>query len=163
MIRKTFIAGLLVLTATAVNAEQVRTAKTADLKVGDGAIRGQLVTTSGQIVGHQEVVLKNHLGQVVARNSADAQGRFAVGPVQPGAYQLQVATQVLPVRVWTHQSAPPTAGTSLLFPLGTTVRGQLLGQNLGLNGGAGLGVGVCVVGATIGTVIAVTTSTHSGS
>lgn len=161
MIKKTVVTGLVVLAATVVNAETVRSARNADLKIGDGAIRGQLMTTSGQTIGDLQVVLTDHTGQVVGRAMADHQGRFAVGPVRPGTYQLSVGDEAVQVRVWTSASAPPTAGSSLLFPVGTTVRGQILPNLLG--GGRGLGVGVCVVGATIGTVIAVTSSDRHGS
>ncbi|MCA9178602.1 MAG: carboxypeptidase regulatory-like domain-containing protein [Planctomycetales bacterium] len=132
-------------------------AKNADLRLGDdGAISGQVLTSAGQPQADYELQLRDAKGDVIRVAKTDTQGAFRI-QARPGAYQLAMKDQTVPVRVWANQTAPPSAGKGLLITTGNTARGQLFGAG-------SIGPTVLVVGAiTTATVVGIVVANNSGS
>jgi hypothetical protein len=75
-------------------------------------------------------------GQVLAETGVDAQGRFALGPLSPGAVELVVTgpegAQRRSCRLWTAGTAPPASVAEVrMLEGGPTIRGQVRFIRLG--------------------------------
>jgi len=92
---------------------------------GSGQLRGMVVNPSGTPIAHAVVVVQSG-DREVGRAETDGLGRFAVGPLHGGTYQLKVGGQGRLVRLWAANTAPPAAKNMVLVVLGgNLVRGQM--------------------------------------
>lgn len=91
----------------------------------DGSMRGLVVDVQGTPIAHAAVTAESQ-GRELARSETDGLGRFTLGPLGGGIYQLKVGGQGRLVRLWADQTAPPAARQMVLVVLGgKVVRGQL--------------------------------------
>lgn len=89
----------------------------------EGILYGSITNSQGVAAAGMPVEIKQ--GKVVlASTQTDKQGRFAVGALRGGVYQVQVAKQEVPVRIWSEGTAPPTASEGLRLNTGMIARGQ---------------------------------------
>jgi hypothetical protein len=92
---------------------------------GNGSVRGLVVDVEGSPVAHAVVTIES-TDRELARAETDGLGRFALGPLGGGTYQLKVGAEGRLVRLWADQTAPPVAKPMVLIVLGgKVVRGQL--------------------------------------
>ena len=90
-----------------------------------GCLHGLVFGAEGLPVADVPVVL-GHLGHEVARTRTDAVGRFRIGPLRGGTYQLSAAGHGRLVRVWAATTAPPGGRNVALITIGgDVVRGQM--------------------------------------
>lgn len=96
-----------------------------DLRLGDqGLLRLQVVNPAGQPISRQIVSIQ-HEGREIARSQTSPKGQVLIRGLRPGLHLIQVGRQQLNCRLWTAQTAPPTALANPAFVLGgTAVRGQ---------------------------------------
>ena len=96
-----------------------------DLRLGDGGLlRLQVVSPAGQPIASQIVSIQ-HEGKEIARSRTSQKGQVLIRGLRPGLHLIQVGRQQLNCRLWTAQTAPPTALANPAFVLGgTAVRGQ---------------------------------------
>ena len=89
-----------------------------------GSLHGQASDSNGQALALSEVSLRQQ-GQVVAQTKTDKSGQFTFPGVRAGLYEIQSAGTSQVCRVWTAQSAPPSArDKALLVNRGDVVRGK---------------------------------------
>ncbi len=94
-----------------------------------GSMRGLVVDVQGARAADQEVVLRQP-GRELARTRTDAMGRFRIGPLRGGMYQLSVGGGNRVVRAWAANTAPPAAKkTTLVVIGGEVIRGQMPLEN----------------------------------
>jgi len=90
-----------------------------------GILRGVVVDAEGGPVAHAVVVVRRGK-QELGRVETDGLGRFAMGPLRGGTYQLAVGGQGRLIRVWAAGTAPPAAKEMILVVVGgQVVRGEL--------------------------------------
>ena len=90
-----------------------------------GGMSGQVLGAEGLPVADAAVVVRR-LGHEVARARTDAAGRFRVGPLRGGMYELSAEQHGLLVRAWVARTAPPSGGQVALIVMGDdAVRGQM--------------------------------------
>ena len=96
-----------------------------DVALGEsGAIVGQVVDAQGAS-GVGQVVLLVQGNQEIARTTTDIQGRFSIGGIRAGVYQLVAGDNGVVVRAWSAGTEPPIAQRSvLLVSAGDVYRGQ---------------------------------------
>jgi len=110
------------------SAKPPATAVTAALDVvlqSGGTLQGQVVNGQGAVQpGKGVVVLRG--GQAVGTVQTDDAGRFSVGSLRGGVYQVTAAGGARTVRAWSPGTAPPGAQPAVLVVSGDGVlRGQL--------------------------------------
>ncbi|MCA9081294.1 MAG: carboxypeptidase regulatory-like domain-containing protein [Planctomycetaceae bacterium] len=88
-----------------------------------GMMSGNVVNSQGQPLDGAIVSVQRG-GQELAKTVSDAQGNFRVAGMKSGVYEVAVGQQVVPVRCWTAEIAPPASQTQATFVVGPTVRGQ---------------------------------------
>ena len=86
-------------------------------------LQGRVVDAQGQPVSGVNVVMKAN-ETIVVETQTDVSGEFNVNSLRGGFYQLSVNNVSQNVRVWTPNTAPPTATDGLTVTLGTVQRGQ---------------------------------------
>ncbi len=90
-----------------------------------GCLHGRVLSARGLPVADAPVVLRR-LGQEVARTRTDAAGRFRIGPLRGGTYELSSAGHGRLVRAWAATTAPPGGNNVALIVIGgDAVRGQM--------------------------------------
>jgi len=90
-----------------------------------GRLHGLVVNVEGVPVGHA-VVSVRQMNAEVASTKSDALGRFSIGQLRGGTYQLTVGNQGRLVRAWAANTAPPAAkGFVLIIVGGDVIRGQM--------------------------------------
>ena len=90
-----------------------------------GGMHGLVVNAHGLPVAGVPVVL-GHMGCEAARTHTDAAGRFYVGRLRGGTYQLAVGEQGRLLRVWAAHTAPPASSHVARIVVGDdVVRGQM--------------------------------------
>lgn len=90
-----------------------------------GSLRGVVVDVQGAPVAHAVVVIQSGQRER-GRTETDGLGRFVMGPLHGGTYQVRVGHEGRLVRVWAAETAPPAAKPMVLVVLGgEVVRGQL--------------------------------------
>lgn len=94
-----------------------------DVTLQGNVFSGQFVTTQGAAVAGATVTISQR-GQEVARTVTNAEGQFSTA-LRPGIYDVVVGSERETVRVWSSDSAPPTARPAATFVAGDVVRGQL--------------------------------------
>jgi hypothetical protein len=111
-------------TATAVQGQGV-----ADVALANnGLLVGYVVDPQGTPLADVRVSLLTR-DQQVATAKTDAEGRFAIGGLHGGVYQILVPQGAATYRLWAPGDAPPSAQqTALVVVAGTTVRGQECGR-----------------------------------
>jgi hypothetical protein len=96
-----------------------------------GVMRGQIVDGQGQPVANAPVAL-HHGGKEVASTSSDQEGNFAFSGLRGGQHVVVSGEYGGLCRVWTPETAPPSASSSMLLVHGNqTVRGQWFGGRPG--------------------------------
>ena len=96
-----------------------------------GVMRGQIVNGQGQPIANAPVSL-HHAGKEVASTSSDAEGNFAFSGLRGGQHVIVSGDQAGLCRVWTAETAPPSATQNMLLVQGNeTVRGQWFGARPG--------------------------------
>jgi hypothetical protein len=88
-----------------------------------GELQGRVVTAQGAPVDGAIVSLTLK-GKPIAKTNSDESGEFRLASVKGGVYELTAGQNRQLVRVWSNQSAPPTARQSATIVQGTVVRGQ---------------------------------------
>ncbi len=123
-----------------------------------GALRGTVVNAEGiPLDGAQVSVHRN--GQELARTVSHQDGSFEVVGMRNGAYELAVGQQVVPVRLWSVDAAPPSAREEALLVVGNVVRGQdgvIVEEGFGPGFGPPLGLDIITlwtVGASTGALV----------
>ena len=92
---------------------------------GGGWMNGQVLRAEGLPVADVPVVLRR-LGHEVACTRTDAAGRFRLGPLCGGTYELFAQQQGLLIRAWAARTAPPSGNRGALIVIGDdAVRGQM--------------------------------------
>lgn len=115
-----------------------------DVKLGDGALLGQVVSATGKPESNSEVTLVSKTDAVGTANT-DQLGRFRIPVERPGVYRVTVSDRAFTIRAWNNDVAPPAAKDGLLcVTTQDTVRGQY-----GACGGCG-GMGQCSPGCGVG-------------
>jgi hypothetical protein len=115
-----------------------------------GVLRGRVVNGSGVAADGASVAIRR--GEtVVAQGTTDQRGEFAAPGMSLGVYTLETATSRRVCRVWTGDTAPPSAQSVALLVTGEpVVRGQIGYANpadwitIGL-GAAGVALGVIAI------------------
>ena len=89
-----------------------------------GNLQGQVVDPQGKGLDAVQVKLMQN-AQELGRTTTDKAGKFQFAGTRNGLYDLDVAGQTTPVRVWSAQIAPPTAKAGVTIVQGNpAVRGQ---------------------------------------
>jgi hypothetical protein len=86
----------------------------------DGTLTGQVLDTSGKPVTGTTVAVI-HQGRAVATSETGANGRFTIGGVKAGVYEVATSNGVTVCRLWTPRTAPPAAQADALVVHGDTV------------------------------------------
>jgi hypothetical protein len=96
-----------------------------------GTLYGQLV--DGEGIPQQAVQVKLRHGQeVVAVAKTDALGRFAIGDLRSGVYEVETVHGSQVYRLWAPRTAPPAAQQRILVVTGNEiVRGQTYKEQYG--------------------------------
>lgn len=90
-----------------------------------GFLHGRVFSARGLPAADVTVVLRQTDRELV-RTETDAQGRFRLGRLRGGTYQLSVGAQGRLVRAWAAHTAPPAAGDIVVVLRdGDVVRGQM--------------------------------------
>lgn len=93
----------------------------------DGLLRGQLVNRDGAAKANLSVTAYA-AEQAVGQSRTDQQGNFAIRLAKGGVYRLSDGETSTVLRVWTSQSAPPSAKAGVLMVSDKDLtRGQLGG------------------------------------
>jgi hypothetical protein len=98
---------------------------TLDISLGNaGTFSGRTVDHTGAAVEGAKVVLKQGKS-IVAETVTDQDGRFAVQKLKSGVYQVGSGATEGTFRMWSEQTAPPSAKSQGLLVLGENgARGQ---------------------------------------
>lgn len=89
----------------------------------DGVLVGRVASATGVAAGAVPVELRQGT-VIVASTETDGQGQFAVGSLKGGLYELAIAKQRLPLRVWAAGTAPPHATVGVSVDTSLVTRGQ---------------------------------------
>ena len=89
-----------------------------------GTLHGQVVDAQGNPVGKTAVAVR-HGRREVARAVSDESGRFRLGGLHGGLYEIAVGQRATVCRLWVPNTAPPSAKPAALVVLGDE---QVLGQ-----------------------------------
>ncbi len=128
----------------------------------DGVLQGRVVSAEGAPLPGAVVQLRNAT-QLVAYATADELGNFQVSALRGGNYTLAAGDQVTNLRVWTNQTAPPSARSGVLLVRGSITRAQGCTEDscTGMCGGAcgkgplGFLLNPFVIGAAVAAAIAI--------
>lgn len=103
-----------------------------DVALGeDGSLRGQVLDLQGAPMTQTTVAVVQQ-GKVLATTQTDAQGRYTFNGMNTGFYQVVTDQGLTVCRVWTAETAPPSALTETLVVDGLqTVRGGMNGRPWG--------------------------------
>jgi hypothetical protein len=113
--------------------QTARTSKTAEAPkltdvalTAEGKLLGQVIDHKGIAKGNTLITVSTVRGEVVSKVKADKQGYFAAPVEKGGVYTIGTEQSIVAVRVWTNNSAPPTAhdGLMVVDEHRTVVRGQ---------------------------------------
>ncbi|REJ64482.1 MAG: carboxypeptidase regulatory-like domain-containing protein [Planctomycetota bacterium] len=95
---------------------------------GQGQLLGKLLDSQGQPAPDKRVVVW-HEREQVAVTSTDENGKFAVPGLRGGVYFIASETGFSVVRIWTKQTAPPSAREmTIVYQRSEVVRGNFLGR-----------------------------------
>ena len=95
----------------------------------EGLLRGQLVDRDGAAKANVPVTVYA-AEQAVGQSRTDRQGNFAIRLAKGGVYRLSDGETSTILRVWTSQSAPPSAKSGVLMVSDKDLaRGQLGGDH----------------------------------
>ncbi len=98
--------------------------KAADVALApSGALKGSVYTPNGKLVDGAAVTILQG-DKVLTRTTTNDKGTFEVPQLKAGMYQVVVGNHGAPVRVWSAETAPPSAKTRAIFVVGQVVRGQ---------------------------------------
>ena len=90
-----------------------------------GCLQGLVFNAEGRPVADAPVMLCR-VGHEVGRTRTDAAGRFRIGPLRGGTYELSAAGHGRLVRAWAATTAPPGAKSfALIVANDEVVRGQM--------------------------------------
>jgi hypothetical protein len=89
-----------------------------------GVLQGQLVNAQGAPQSDVEISIETR-GRQVALAVTDKEGYFSAADLRGGTYLLRVADEVTTCRVWTANTAPPSASQAVLLVTGPATRAQL--------------------------------------
>jgi len=90
-----------------------------------GFLHGRVFSARGVPAAGVTVVLRQ-TDRELARTDTDALGRFRLGQLRGGTYELSVGAQGRLVRAWAANTAPPAAGdVVVILGDGEVVRGQM--------------------------------------
>lgn len=97
----------------------------------DGNLLGQVLDLQGVPMAQTTVAVVQQ-GEVLATTQTDAQGRYTFAGMKTGFYQVVTDQGLTVCRVWTAETAPPSALTETLVVDGLqTVRGGMNGRSWG--------------------------------
>jgi len=118
--------------ATAATPPSIEQPRVADVQLGDdGSLPGIVVDTEAIPLSHAAVTVYQS-NREVAKAACDGTGRFSVGQLGGGVYQLVAGSGTALVRVWAPGTAPPDARSMVLIVSGDpVVRGQFMRLHLG--------------------------------
>ena len=122
----------------------------------DGLLRGQLVDRAGAAKANVPVTVYA-AEQAVGQSRTDRQGNFAIRLAKGGVVRFSDGETSTILRVWTSQSAPPSAKSGVLIVSDKDlVRGNL--------GGGGLLLPIALVaGLAAGIAVVATNNNHDAS
>ena len=80
----------------------------------DNALYGKVVDANGTALTGLEVKLQRN-STTVATGVTQEEGRFRIGPLRGGVYSATVGRQLVNLRVWTKNSAPPAVTSEVLL------------------------------------------------
>jgi hypothetical protein len=140
-------------------AHSARQASISDVMLtANHSLQGQLVNRDGIAKPGTQLTVSS-AGQVVAKTISDERGFFAVQLDKGGIYTLSDGNQAAVVRVWTNDTAPPSAKQAVLMVSDgqlSRAKGGMGGMGGSMMGGnLGLMVGLAAVaGVTAAVIIA---------
>ena len=85
-----------------------------------GNLQGKVVDSSGKPLVASQVQLRQN-GKVAGQAATDVTGKFTVAGVRPGLYEVATDNVTGVYRVWSSQSAPPSAIDGVLLVDGQDV------------------------------------------
>lgn len=89
-----------------------------------GTFQGRMVNDKGDNVEGAAVVIRQ-AGRVVAETTTDEEGRFSVKSLRGGTYEVKAGKVDGVCRLWSHDTAPPSAAGEITIVSHTkVVRGQ---------------------------------------
>lgn len=89
-----------------------------------GTFQGRMVNDKGEMIEGASVVIRQ-AGRVVAETSTNDEGRFAVKNLRGGTYEVKAGKVDGVCRLWTHDTAPPSAANEVtIVSHSKVVRGQ---------------------------------------
>ena len=96
-----------------------------DIALGaNGTLSGQFVDAQGKGIDGARVTI-HHNGRMVAETMTDTEGRYEVTNLRGGAHELIAGKYVQQARLWTNDTAPPSAKSeSVIVAHNGIVRGQ---------------------------------------
>lgn len=134
---------------------------------GSGTLTGQVVGAEGQPLESVPVRIQQN-DMTVVDTVTDQMGQFVVHSMHGGAYEVYVNNQRSNVRLWSANTAPPSAVAGFTHVLGTVQRGQCTADSCtgtcggtcaacGGHGGGPLGLlmNPWVIGAAVAAAIAI--------
>ncbi|QDU87681.1 hypothetical protein Pla175_10470 [Pirellulimonas nuda] len=137
-----------------------------DVVLGEpAALTGQVTSAQGVARAESRVLLHDSFGRSVAATS-NADGAFGFQGVTPGVYCLQQGDTVQACRVWTPETAPPNALSSVLIvPTGDAVLGQYSPPhtNRFLRGAKKVLAHPLAVAGIVGTAVAIPVAIHNAN
>lgn len=132
-----------------------------DIRLADAGTLNLTVVSSGGNAMSGQIVSILHRNREIARSMTSSQGRVVIKGLRPGLHTLRVTGQDMPCRLWTAQTAPPTALRNPAFVAsGAAVRGQY-GPMPGPFG-PGLAPAALATGVTAAAVAAIIIGKNSG-
>jgi len=95
--------------------------KSSDVMLSEGGrLQGWVINSEGIPIGGTTVQVRNR-GQVVATVTTDDEGRFVANALRGGVYEVVADDGSTLVRLWSLNTAPPTARKNLLVISGEDV------------------------------------------
>jgi len=120
----------LLLPPQAVQAEgTLEKSQTPQIKTTDvaltpaGTLKGSVFTPNGKHIDGATVAIVQG-DKIITHTNTNEKGTFEVPQLKAGVYQVVVGNHGAPVRVWSAETAPPSAKTRAIFVVGQVVRGQ---------------------------------------
>ncbi len=90
----------------------------------DNTLNGRLFDETGNPVGGMSVAIYSQ-GHMTAATVSDQAGSFSLVTNRGGVYELRAGNEVQIIRLWHHDTAPPSAESTIQLRVGEeTVRGQ---------------------------------------
>jgi hypothetical protein len=120
----------------------------------EGILHGVVVDSQAAVTPNVPVLLSQG-NRELARTLSNEEGRFAIGGIRGGVYQITAGNGIAAYRVWTARTAPPAATQiALINSQSQIVRGQMPFWDL-------FKTDVFLIGAIVATAVAIPVIVHN--